>query len=243
MFPYSDNLNKQKGFYGVVWLIAIMAIINVPIYLDKTFGDWAFNYLSFVPFHFSLHPWLNLYTLITSIFVHGDVFHLFGNCLFFWVFGRSLERLFGTTLFMIIFPFLGMAGLILHWILNADSKAPVIGASGAIATLMGAYLVLFPKARMKMIFILGVFFKRFSLPAWMFLFYWGGLQLLSLACGSASRDHVAYSVHVGGFMIGAILAVIWKVSYPYAEERLTVFTEDAFQQRIISVTGVGGSNP
>jgi membrane associated rhomboid family serine protease len=82
------------------------------------------------------------------------------NCLFFWVFGRSLERLVGLPLFLAAFPFLGIVGLLVQWALYPSSTAPVIGASGAIAVLMGAYLTLFPKARMKMILFLGAFKPR-----------------------------------------------------------------------------------
>jgi membrane associated rhomboid family serine protease len=137
-----------------------------------------------------------------------------------WVFGRSLERLFGLPIFFVAFPFLGIAGLLAHWSLFPASRAPVIGASGAIATLMGAYLALFPAVRMRMVLFLGIFFKRFQVPAWAFLLYWGALQVLSLMFGSGGEDNVAYAVHVGGFAVGVLSAVVWKVTYPFAEERL-----------------------
>jgi len=79
---------------------------------------------------------------------------------------------------------------------------------------------------MKMIVFLGIAFKRFEVPAWLFLAYWGGLQLLSLLLGPGANDNVAYAVHVGGFAIGVIGAMIWKVSIPYAEETLLAFKRD-----------------
>jgi membrane associated rhomboid family serine protease len=93
---------------------------------------------------------------------------------------------------------------------------------------MGGYLTLFPQARMKMVLFLGVVFKRFQVPAWTFLFYWGGLQVLSLVFGSGSADSVAYAVHLGGFGLGLLSAMIWKVSYPSAEERLSEFVQLEF---------------
>jgi membrane associated rhomboid family serine protease len=79
-----------------------------------------------------------------------------------------------------------------------------------------------------MVLFVGVFFKRFQVPAWVFLFYWGALQSLSLVLGSGSEDNVAYAVHVGGFAVGVLSAMAWKVSYPFAEERLSVFIREAF---------------
>ncbi len=230
MFPYADNFIHNKGFYGVLALILGICTINTPMLIDSNISEWALRNGGFFPLLFSVHPWSNFYTLFTSILIHADIFHLLGNCLFLWVFGRSLEELFGTKLFLLTFPVLGISGLLLHWTLNPDSTSPVIGASGAIATLMGAYLTLFPKARMKMIFTLGIFFKRFTVPAWVFLFYWGGLQLLSLVFSNIVQDNVAYAVHIGGFIVGAMGAIIWKVSYPLAEENLLKFMNTAFSK-------------
>ena len=231
MFPYSDSLSGQKGFYGVTWIILAMSAFYIAMSYNETLNEWSIVHLSFVPIYFSLSPWAHLHTLVSSTFLHADILHILGNCLFLWVFGRSLEHLFGLPIFLALFPFLGATGLLLHWVINPDSGSPVIGASGAIATLMGAYLTLFPNARMKMILVLGIFFKRFTVPAWTFLFYWVGLQLLSMVFGSDSDNHdnVAYAVHVGGFMVGVLSAMIWKVSYPFAEEHLSEFTESAFK--------------
>lgn len=228
-FAYSDNLRHGTGLGGIFWLITGMSALNLMAFTNSDIERWALLHLSFVPLLFSLSPWANLHRLVSSVFLHNDIFHLLGNCLFLWIFGRSLERLFGFKLFMVVFPFLGAVGLLVHWCLNPASTAPVIGASGAIATLMGAYLVLFPNARMKTIVFLGIAYKRVRLPAWTFLFFWSGLQLLSVGIGSGADDNVAYAVHVGGFMLGILGAMIWKVSYPFAEERLEEFTASAFQ--------------
>ncbi len=228
LVPYGDNLTRGRFFFGVVLLISLMLILDFPTFLDPDFEEWSIRYLGFIPFLFSISPWGHIYTLLTSVFLHQDIFHLAGNCLFLWVFGRSLERLFGLPIFLMAFPFLGVVGLLAHWSLFPTSHAPVIGASGAIATLMGAYLALFP-ARMRMVLFLGIFFKRFQVPAWAFLLYWGGLQLLSLMFGSGGEDNVAYAVHVGGFAVGVLSAMVWKVSYPFAEERLSKFVQIAFR--------------
>lgn len=229
LLPYGDNLTMGRFFLGVILLVALMLILDIPTFLDADFGEWSIRYLGFVPLLFSISPWTHIHTLLTSVFLHQDIFHLAGNCLFLWVFGRSLERLFGLPIFLLAFPFLGIVGLLAHWALFPASRAPVIGASGAIATLMGAYLALFPSAKMRMVLFLGIFFKRFQVPAWAFLLYWGALQSLSLMFGSGGEDNVAYAVHVGGFAVGVLSAMVWKVSYPFAEERLSEFVQMAFR--------------
>jgi membrane associated rhomboid family serine protease len=227
LLPYGDNLTRGRFFFGVILLVSLMVILDIPTFLDADFEEWSIRYLSFVPLLFSISPWSRIHTLLTSVFLHQDIFHVAGNCLFLWVFGRSLERLFGLPIFLLAFPFLGIVGLLAHWALFPASRAPVIGASGAIATLMGAYLALFPAARMRMVLFLGIFFKRFQVPAWAFLLYWGALQLLSLVFGSGGEDNVAYAVHVGGFAVGVLAAMVWKVSYPFAEEHLSEFMQIA----------------
>jgi membrane associated rhomboid family serine protease len=229
VFPYSDNLIGKRPPPGIVVLVALLCAINIPLFLDSEWQRVAVESFGFIPFDFATHPFLHIYTLVTSVALHGDVFHLAGNCLFLWVFGRSLEKLFGLPMLLGLFPALGVVGLLLHWVLYPDSHAPVIGASGAIAALMGAYLPLFPGARVRIIVFLGWFWKRFTLPAWAFLFYWGGLQLLSLALGSGAGDGVAYAVHAGSFMAGLMAAIIWKTSYPFAEEKLAQFTQTSFR--------------
>jgi membrane associated rhomboid family serine protease len=225
VFPYRDNLIAKGRSYGVLSLVALLAALNIPLFLDEDLQRRVVALLGFVPIRFALHPWAQLPTLITSVFLHGDIFHLLGNSLFLVVFGRSLERLFGPVT-LLLFPLLGLAGLLAHWSLYPNSNSPVIGASGAIAFLMGSYLVLFPEAKIRMIVFFGWLWKRFTLPAWVFLGYWGVLQLFSTLEGS--QDGVAYAVHAGSFIAGAVAAMAWKTSYPYAEERLLEFTTQTF---------------
>jgi membrane associated rhomboid family serine protease len=230
MFPYSDNLQRSGQVAGVSLIIALLIAADLPALFDSALYTTVIDHLGFIPLQFSVAPWANVHRLISSVFLHSDAFHVAGNCLFLWVFGRSLQRLFGTTVFLLLFPFLGIVGLLLHWIIYPQSRAPVIGASGAIATLMGTYLALFPKARIKLVLLLGTLPAPLTAPAWVFLLYWGGFELLSLVFGSGEADRVAYAVHVGGFIAGIMAAIVWKVAYPFAEERLLEFTSNAFQK-------------
>lgn len=228
MFPYRDNLVAGGRAWAVLALVAVLSLINLPLFLVDSWHAAAMTALAFFPLRFSLHPFVESYTLVTASILHGDIFHLAGNCLFLVVFGRTLERLFGPRLLLGLFPALGVAGFLLHWAFFPDSPVPVVGSSGAIAALMGAYLPLFPEARIRMVVFFGWFWKRFTVPAWVFLPYWGGLQLISLALGS--QDGVAYAVHAGSFAAGALGAIVWKTSYPLAEEKLTAFTGTSFEK-------------
>lgn len=226
MFPYRDNLVAGGWAWGVIALAALLAAINLPLFLSHEWHKAAVRAGGFVPLLFSATPFLSSYRLITATFLHGDIFHLAGNCLFLLVFGRSLEKLFGAPVLLALFPALGVAGFLLEWAVHAGSPTPVIGASGAIAALMGAYLPLFPGSKIRMVLFLGWFWKRFTVPAWAFLPYWIGLQLVSVALGS--QDGVAYAVHAGSFAAGAMAAIIWKTSYFGAEEKLAAFKRESF---------------
>jgi membrane associated rhomboid family serine protease len=227
LFPYRDNLVTGAWPLGIALLIAFLTLLNIPLFLAPEWHAEAIAAGGFIPLQFSLKPLLSSYRLITASVLHADFFHLAGNCLFLAVFGRTLERLFGLRLLLLLFPALGIAGFLAEWAMHADSPVPVIGASGAIAALMGAYLPLFPGARIRMFLFLGLFWKRFTVPAWLFLPYWIGLQLLSIAMGS--QDGVAYAVHAGSFAAGAIGAIIWKTSYMGADEKLATFKRESFQ--------------
>ena len=226
MFPYRDNLVAGGRAWAVLTLVVFLSVINLPLFVLESWHSAAIAALGFHPLWFSLHPLVESYTLITASVLHGDIFHLAGNCLFLVVFGRTLERLLGSGLVLALFPALGVAGFLLHWGFYPDSPVPVIGSSGAIAALMGAYLPLFPGARIRMVAFFGWFWKRFTVPAWVFLPYWGGLQLISLALGA--QDGVAYAVHTGSFAAGALGAIVWKTSYPFADEKLAIFTSTSF---------------
>ena len=228
MFPYGDNLVAGGRAWAVIALVVLLTLLNVPLFVVQPWYSTAVSALAFYPIQFSLRPLVESYTLVTASALHGDIFHLAGNCLFLIVFGRTLERLFGARIMLALFPSLGIAGFLLHWALYPASPMPVIGSSGAVAALMGAYLPLFPRARIRMIAFFGVFWKRFTLPAWVFLPYWIGLQLLSLALGS--QDGVAYAVHAGSFAAGVLGAIIWKTSYPFADEKLAMFTLGSFER-------------
>jgi len=229
VFPYRDNLAAGGFAWGIACLAGLLALLNLPLFLSAEWHAEAVQAGGFIPLLFSVKPFVSSYRLITATALHGDFFHLAGNILFLVVFGRTLERLFGAKLLLALFPALGVAGFLLEWAMKAESPTPVIGASGAIAALMGAYLPLFPGARIRMVLFMGFFWKRFTLPAWVFLPYWMCLQLISIAMDS--QDGVAYGVHAGSFAAGLIAAIMWKTAYMGADEKLAAFTRESFEVR------------
>ncbi len=150
--------------------------------------------------------------VFASMFLHGGWVHLVGNMLFLFVFGRSIEDRFGHVKFLLIYLLSGLGGAALHIVLNTGSRVPSIGASGAIAGILGAYFVCFPSARITTLIPLFFFFWTIELPALLLLGYWFLIQFFvgfeMLAIESATRGGgVAWWAHVGGFIVGLVLAL------------------------------------
>ncbi|MCK4632541.1 MAG: rhomboid family intramembrane serine protease [candidate division Zixibacteria bacterium] len=151
------------------------------------------------------------FTAISSMFMHGGWMHLIGNMLFLWIFGNNVEDYFGPIKFIIFYLVSGLAAIALFTIFGPNSQIPLVGASGAIAGLMGAYIVLHPRARVTVLVIL--FFIQFVvLPAKVVLGIWFFIQLLLSFSGSSTGGGVAYLAHVGGFVFGwGLLKLLVKI--------------------------------
>ncbi|MEO8099540.1 MAG: rhomboid family intramembrane serine protease [Acidobacteriota bacterium] len=159
----------------------------------------------------------NLPSLVTSMFLHGGWLHLIGNMFFLWAFGRNLEDRIGSGRFLGFYMLCGVAAAIIHVLANPYSRVPTIGASGAIAGVMGAFLVKFPRTDIDTIFWF-IFVMRVSVPAPYFLIYWFVIQFFS-GLGSISEvDYtgggVAWFAHIGGFIAGMILIRLFKETQP-----------------------------
>ncbi len=148
--------------------------------------------------------------IFTSIFLHGGWLHLIGNMWFLWVFGDNVEDELGHFPYLVFYIACGVIASLAHIFSGPDSAVPVVGASGAIVGVMGAYLIRFPMARIVTLIPLFLFFTTVEIPAFVMLFYWLGIQLLSgtMTLGEASTGGVAWWAHVGGFAAGALL--IWS---------------------------------
>jgi len=152
---------------------------------------------------------LHLITLVTSMFLHGGWMHLIGNMLFLWVFGRNLEDLIGGGRFLIFYLVCGLVAAVVQVIANPYARVPTIGASGAIAGVMGAYLIKFPRSQIDTLVLLFIFFTRLAIPAPFYLLLWFGMQFLngfeSIGERSYTGGGIAYFAHIGGFIAGILL--------------------------------------
>ena len=144
------------------------------------------------------------------MFLHAGFMHLAGNMLFLWIFGDNLEEEMGHLMFLGFYVACGLGAGLIHVISAPDSMVPTVGASGAIAGVMGGYLLLYPKAKVDVLIIFVIFFKVFPLPAWLMLGLWFGLQLLGGVGSDADVGGVAYWAHIGGFIVGlGLTAPLW----------------------------------
>ena len=152
---------------------------------------------------------LHLITLLTSMFLHGGWLHLLGNMLFLWVFGRNLEDLIGGGRFLVFYLVCGLAAGVVQVIASPYTQVPTIGASGAIAGVMGAYLIKFPRSQIDTLVLLIIFFTRLTIPAPFYLILWFGMQFVSGFESIGERNYtgggVAYFAHIGGFIAGILL--------------------------------------
>lgn len=144
-------------------------------------------------------------TIFTSMFLHGGFLHLAGNMLYLWIFGNNIEDALGHFRFLLFYLLAGVGAAFAHIMSAPFSAVPTVGASGAIAGIMGAYLVLYPNARIITLIILGIFITTAAIPAIIIIGYWFLIQLISAGAFPATGGGVAYWAHIGGFIAGVVL--------------------------------------
>jgi membrane associated rhomboid family serine protease len=152
-------------------------------------------------------PWM---TVFTSMFMHGGWMHLIGNMLYLWVFGDNVEDSMGHGRFVVFYLLCGVAAVFAQALPDPSSTIPMVGASGAISGVLGAYLLLYPHARVLVAIPLGFILHTMRVPAGLVLVLWFGLQLLSSAMAEPGKGGVAFGAHIGGFIAGMILIPIFK---------------------------------
>jgi len=150
------------------------------------------------------------YTVVTSIFLHGGWFHLAGNMWFLWVFGNNIEDAMGHARFVVFYLISGVVAALAQMIFDTSSPIPLVGASGAVSGIMGAYLVLYPKVRVHTLVWI-VFIFRVQVPAYFMLLYWAFLQLVGSlpSMGGTATGGVAFLAHLGGFVFGVALIKVF----------------------------------
>jgi membrane associated rhomboid family serine protease len=151
-------------------------------------------------------PGRQVFHLLTSMFLHGSWMHLLGNMWFLWLFGNNIEDSMGHLRFIVFYLFCGLAAAMGQVVTNPSSVIPMVGASGAISGVMGAYLILFPNVRVYALVPIVIFITSVALPAWVMLGYWFLIQFVSGLLTSADEvGGVAFWAHVGGFVAGVVL--------------------------------------
>ena len=159
------------------------------------------------------HDRINYFTPLISMFLHGGWGHILGNAIFLWVFGNNVEDSMGPGRFLVFYLVCGLVAAATQVLLNPASGAPTVGASGAISGVLGAYLIMYPKVRVHMLFIFIIFFKVFRIPAWIVLVYWFAVQVATAYMTPLRPDvssGVAVWAHIGGFVSGMLLIKLFE---------------------------------
>ena len=207
-------INRGLVVANVVIFIAQLFSGSTAETLVQVFGYMPARLVHPAAFHYSV--WEAALTLITSLFLHGGFVHLFGNMIYLWVFGDAVEDAFGHAGYLLFFIGCGAIGSATHTLVFPHSVVPSIGASGSIAGVLGAFLVLRPRARIVTIFPLVVYWAMAEIRAMLFLPVWFLMQFfngfLSLASARSTQEvaGIAWWAHVGGFIFGAIVAGVYR---------------------------------
>ncbi|MGJ8612536.1 MAG: rhomboid family intramembrane serine protease [Octadecabacter sp.] len=211
MFPIRDHNPSERTPYVTYLLIAI----NVAVFAwqygalqDVSASNQFLIDYAFWPMLFDQHS--GHVGMFTHMFLHGGFMHLAGNMLFLWIFGDNMEEEMGHIPFAIFYVLSGLAAAYLQYLPNPTSTVPMVGASGAIAGVMGGYLLMFPKAKVDVLIIFVVFFRIFPIPSFIVLGVWMGLQVFNGLGSDLNGGGTAYWAHVGGFIAGMVMTLpVW----------------------------------
>jgi len=215
LFPIRDNLPTHR----FAWVTATLIGVNVLVFLAERFWmteealDQAIYTMGIVPYEvthaFSLAVAADF---VTSMFLHGGIMHIASNMLYLWIFGNNVEDVLGRLRFLLFYLICGIAASGAQVFMAPDVQVPTIGASGAIAGVLGAYLLMFPQARIDAVVLLWRFIRIVRLPAIVVLGFWFVLQLLNglLSSDPAAMGGIAWFAHIGGFLVGMALGPLLR---------------------------------
>jgi membrane associated rhomboid family serine protease len=207
MLPIGDDNTSRRTFPLVTY--GLIAFNFLFFFIELGGGDAFIETWAFVPARFLANPIADFPTLFTSMFMHSGWMHIGGNMLYLWIFGDNVEDRFGHLRFTIFYLVCGLAATFAQMIFSLNSTIPNLGASGAIAGVLGAYILLFPQRKVRVLAGLGVI----QMPALIVIGFWIVLQLFSgFGSISAASDSggVAYMAHIGGFLTGFLLSFILR---------------------------------
>jgi rhomboid family protein len=207
MIPIGDDDSAQRT---TPWVTYGLVALNVLVFLlELANGDAFITKWSFVPARFLADPGRQLATIFTAMFMHAGWVHLLGNMLFLWIFGDNVEDRFGHSRYLIFYLLCGVLATFTQLAFTTHSDIPNLGASGAIAGVLGAYVLMFPEERIR-VYVVG---SIVPMPAWAMIGLWIVIQLFSGIAGittAAQTGGVAYLAHIGGFASGLVLADLFE---------------------------------
>lgn len=215
MIPYKDDNPTGTTPYVTVGIIILNILVFLyevtsPLGMEKvayTYGAIPQNILTFDKAQ-PIHPVL---TIFSSMFMHGGLFHIAGNMLYLWIFGNNIEDKLGRTRFVFFYIFCGIISAYANALSDPHSRIPMIGASGAISGILGAYLLLFPRAVVHTLVFLGFFVTVVRIPALVVIGFWAVIQLVNglISTGFAREGGIAWFAHIGGFLVGLLTIKLW----------------------------------
>jgi membrane associated rhomboid family serine protease len=223
VFPLKDDNPSNSAPVVTVALIVLNALFFVyQISLEAGGADGARAGQAFIE-EFGLVPCRltgacrvgpelpsPILTIFTSMFMHGGLFHIGGNMLYLWIFGNNVEDTLGHGRYLLFYLLSGIAAALAQTAVGPSSMVPMVGASGAVSGVLGAYLLLFPHAHVTTLIILGFFFRLVHIPAMVVLGFWIVLQVLNGLGSFGSSGGVAFFAHIGGFLVGMGLLYVLK---------------------------------
>lgn len=233
MIPLRTTLDRRKTPIVNRTIVALNVVIFVAQLFMGSMTERVIQTFGFLPARlmdpqaFGYQTWEVAITLVSSLFLHGGFVHLLGNLIYLWVFGGAVEEVLGHGRYLLLYLACGAVGSLSHAFLFPTSTVPSIGASGSIAGILGAFLVLLPHGRIVTLFPLVVYWAMAEIPAVLFLPIWFGMQFfngylsLQAARNAVEVAGIAWWAHVGGFLFGALLAGVFRVTQKKETMRAT----------------------
>lgn len=211
MIPYKDDNPTDRFPFVTVTLI----VLNAIIFLIELFHPAGQKYIIYtygaIPYEMLSFQANSIATMFSSMFLHGGLLHVAGNMLYLWIFGNNIEDRLGHMKFVIFYLLCGVVAAYSHAITEPDSLVPMIGASGAVAGVLGAYLLLYPNTKVHTLIFFGFFVQVVRLPAIFVIGFWAVIQLINgiITKGLVNQGGVAWFAHIGGFLFGILLIKLW----------------------------------
>ncbi len=209
MFPIGDDNSKRRIIPVVTFvLIAINAVV---FYLELQRGNDFIMEWAFIPAQFTQDPAGRAVTVLSAMFMHGGWMHILGNMLYLWIFGDNVEDRFGHVRFLLFYLLAGIGATFAQYYVNPQSVVPNVGASGAIAGVLGAYILMFPQSKVRVLLGRSIV----AMPAFIVLGLWIALQVFSgagsfMETTQSDKGGVAYMAHIGGFVAGFAMALLFR---------------------------------